>query len=706
MIFCPVCSHPVFRQVERTPYWACGACDAWFQDPMPPKAYEADHETDAEGNSQGHLMPEADRTVNRALAGVLFHDWMGGRPGRTLDIGSKYPFLSRCLQDLGCEAHGMDNLDAVPAYALDLGVPMLLGDFESLPAAGIAAQAGGGAFRLVTLVHVFEHLYDPRAALHKLRELVADDGILFLRFPDHGVAGFEHHLSPGHFAIHPFFHTFSSLAELLEREPGLFDLAGTWPLAGAGQRDLILRPVTALTPFRPGPLRRLQAETHLAAGRMEQAGILLERSIQEGLDGDDQVLAHLQLGQCMKAQDRRARAAQVLRAGSEARPEVAELWMARARLAYQEGQWREAMAFCERAAATPAPWRVPNERTDQPLRLRSFCLEALGDREGALAAAREARIAIGLPDREWDDRVAALSGERPRRLALLRPGAIGDVIMTLNLVPALKTRHPGTEIHYFCAEAIGRELWPLMAAAGVDAWEPYERLRDRNGDFDHVFRLLGYPLHEGYPERPMARHLLETFGHELDLETGDLPGLDLPAPPRPPIPGPYLTLHPVAGWSAYKNWPLDRWQTVLEACQGLPVYQIGAAADPRVPGTDGSFMGRPLMESVALLAHARLHMGVDSFTNHLTHIRWNGRRVPAVILWGSTQASASGYPHNVNLSLGLPCQPCFREDPALSSMPRDPCVNPPGQVYAEPRHACMEGLEVATVAAAVARALG
>ncbi|HLO66829.1 MAG TPA: methyltransferase domain-containing protein [Holophaga sp.] len=705
MIFCPVCTNPVFSQVDATPYWVCPACDAWFQDPMPPKTYEADHELDIDGRSTGHLMTEGDKAVNRALAEALFRDGMGGRPGRTLDIGSKYPYLSRCLKDLGCEAYGMDNLEVVPGYAEELGVPMLLGDFESLPAAGIAALAGGGAFRLVTLVHVFEHLYDPRAALRKLRALVADDGNLFLRLPDHGVAGFERDLTPGHFTIHPFFHALPSLLEAILREPGLFDLAWTSPLEGAGQRDLLLRPVPPGAPFHHGPLRRLQGEALLAAGHLERAGQLLERSLADGLEGDAQILAYQQWSRCLAAQGLRARAARVLGRATSAWPQVPDLWMDRAHVAYQEGQWREALACCERASAASAPWRDPRAHGDKPLRLASFCLEALGDREGALAAALKARVAIGLPDPEWEARLVDLSPKPPRRLALLRPGAIGDVIMTLNLVPALKARHPGMEVHYFCAEAIGRELWPLMSAAGVDAWDHAERLQERAGDFEGVFRLVGYPLHEGYPERPMARHLLDYFREELGLGEGDLPGLDLEAPPRPPVPGPYLTLHPVAGWSAYKNWPLERWPAVLEVCQGLPIYQIGAATDPRVPGTDGSFMGRPLMESVALLAHARLHLGVDSFTNHLTHIRWSGRRVPAVILWGSTQASAAGYPHNVNLSLGLPCQPCFREDPALSRMPRDPCVNPPGQVYEDPRHACMAGLTLQAVATEVARLL-
>jgi len=75
-----------------------------------------------------------------------------------------------------------------------------------------------------------------------------------------------------------------------------------------------------------------------------------------------------------------------------------------------------------------------------------------------------------------------------------------------------------------------------------------------------------------------------------------------------------------------------------------------------------------------------------------------------VILWGSTQASAAGYPHNANISLGLPCQPCFREDPTVSKMPRGVCINPPGQTYDRPRHACMHGIKVDDVVAQVQHA--
>jgi hypothetical protein len=76
--------------------------------------------------------------------------------------------------------------------------------------------------------------------------------------------------------------------------------------------------------------------------------------------------------------------------------------------------------------------------------------------------------------------------------------------------------------------------------------------------------------------------------------------------------------------------------------------------------------------------------------------------VPGVILWGSTQESAAGYPTNTNISKGLSCQPCFRENPAISGNPRGACVNPPRITYAdETPHACMAQISADEVATAV-----
>jgi hypothetical protein len=56
---------------------------------------------------------------------------------------------------------------------------------------------------------------------------------------------------------------------------------------------------------------------------------------------------------------------------------------------------------------------------------------------------------------------------------------------------------------------------------------------------------------------------------------------------------------------------------------------------------------------------------------------------------------AAGYPTNINIGHRLPCGPCFKENPAISRMPRGLCVDPPGQTrHDEGVHACMASITV------------
>ena len=120
---------------------------------------------------------------------------------------------------------------------------MLMADFEAISPTQIRDWTASERFRLITLVHVFEHMYDPLGALRKLRGLVADDGYLFIRSPDHRVSGFERDLTPGHYTIHPYFHALGSLLELLVQGGDLFTLERASATEGFGQRDFILRPL-------------------------------------------------------------------------------------------------------------------------------------------------------------------------------------------------------------------------------------------------------------------------------------------------------------------------------------------------------------------------------------------------------------------------------------------------------------------------------
>jgi len=961
MPLCPLCHVASAPSSRSGPYHVCPSCDLWFQDPLPPKVYEASHE------KPGDQMGDAEKAANRHLAHLLF---ARVKPKRALDVGSKFPFLSACLRDQGVDAMAIDGIAAAPEFGNALGVPTMRLDLEASEGLehlflhwrkGIVDQRlEPSSFDLVTLVHCFEHLYEPVAALRLLRSLVSKDGRVFLRMPDHEVAGYERDMTPGHYTIHPYFHTLSSVLEALSAAGYAFVIEETSVLE-PGQRDYWLRPIERRPTLAVGMIAKNEEKdvprcvrslagvadsvvlvdtgstddtitvaaktcdeiraqftfaTYLGASEPSGTGDIelwdfakarneFLRLIEEGrvksfadlpsendwvlwVDADDELVnprafrrmvygpwsvvdaqvshhadrsgqwPHCRMwrtgmgvrfeGACHEIPvlpvgapradvlhgwvrhhqtvvqgqepglernyrilkrawdrgDRTPRAAfylgctcqglagrgaeaaaffqervrtgvgfrdewalacvyagrnlrklvrldeawRVLCAGVAEAPEWAELWMELAWVTYARKEWRRALGLALQAHDRPlvktALWPEPNMYTDQPPRLVSWCHEHLGETAEALRWAEIARERIGKPDAEWEERVArlrhalagqpvSLSADQPeptsrqadqpeptsrqadqpraaakRRLALLRPGAIGDVIMTLNLVPLLRRRYPDHEVHYFTRCSYGLE--GLMDAAGVDQIRDADHV-EGPGQFDVVVNLIGYPLHEGYPEQPMRQHLLRYFAAEMGL--GELAGLPALVAPRPAnfLEGQldYATLQVRTGWSRYKEWPVERWAEVVRRLPDVPFLQIGREDEPRVPGALHLMLGQSLDKAVAAVANARLHVGLDSFASHLTHVRWQDatgelRRTPGVILWGSTQESASGYPTNANLSARLPCQPCFREDPAISRMSRGPCDNPPGQTYAEPRHACMSEITVDQVVEAVREA--
>lgn len=241
MKICPICSTKSINKVVNTPYNICPNCKLQFQFPIPSKTYEASHELDKDGNSTGHLMGDREKNVNNNLAKSIFINYMNSVPGRCLDIGSKYAYLSKCLNDLGNDVLGMDNIEAVDAYSSELGIEVLKMDFELATEAELEAL---GKFDLITMIHCFEHMEQPLEALRRLKSLLKPNGVLFLRLPSSDVPGIERDYTPGHFTIHPNVHCFSSLLELLVRGKDLFVISKTMSFSGAGQRDLVLKPIT------------------------------------------------------------------------------------------------------------------------------------------------------------------------------------------------------------------------------------------------------------------------------------------------------------------------------------------------------------------------------------------------------------------------------------------------------------------------------
>ena len=281
------------------------------------------------------------------------------------------------------------------------------------------------------------------------------------------------------------------------------------------------------------------------------------------------------------------------------------------------------------------------------------------------------------------------------RIAINRPGAIGDIIMISNCLPKLREQYD--EIDLFCHSSIGEILGDFLKD---------NELVDRVGDssnfvdsnYDNIVNCVGYPLNEGYPDVKMRKHLIEFFADELGVEDcfDDLVCL----PPNIPLgitQTPYITIQNKTGWSVYKEW--WGWQELINKIRAerpeIGIYQIGGPDDPPLVNVNEHFLGRTFEDNLAAQTWGRAHIGLDSVFNHTSNILWHGLgKKNCVILFGSTQHDASGYRHNTNISLSLPCQPCFRENPSISMMSKGVCPNPSGQTYEDPKHECMANITV------------
>ena len=216
MTCCPVCNSISTAMYLKTPYHMCPNCGLWFQHPLPEKVYEAPHEKNSDGSSKGAArMDDQAKKINKQIANSIFSKYLGHKPAKILDIGSKFPYLAHCFQQLGCKAFGMDYINETENFGKALGVSMLYADFEEITTEQVSEWTKTEKFDLITMVHLFEHMYNPIKALKKAKSLLTDNGLLYLRLPDHEISGFEEHLSPGHFSIHPYFHSLSSILEIL-----------------------------------------------------------------------------------------------------------------------------------------------------------------------------------------------------------------------------------------------------------------------------------------------------------------------------------------------------------------------------------------------------------------------------------------------------------------------------------------------------------
>lgn len=210
-----------------------------------------------------------------------------------------------------------------------------------------------------------------------------------------------------------------------------------------------------------------------------------------------------------------------------------------------------------------------------------------------------------------------------RRL-IIRPGAIGDCIVSLPALQHLKTDY--TEVW------VPSQNVPLVqfahrvrsiASTGIDL-VGFDGLQDAAirelANFDSVVSWYGanrpefraavahlpFVFHEALPPHDAPIHAVDFHMRQVGGADGSIPRIDCPRQD-----GGFIAVHPFSG-SAAKNWPLENFRTFVSRLS-LPV-QFCVGPEEQL---DGARRFDNLREVASWLASARAYIGNDSGISHL-----------------------------------------------------------------------------------------
>lgn len=263
------------------------------------------------------------------------------------------------------------------------------------------------------------------------------------------------------------------------------------------------------------------------------------------------------------------------------------------------------------------------------------------------------------------------------KILVIRGGAIGDFILTLPAVAALRQQFPQARL-----EVLGYPHIVQLAVAGglvdsvraIDArplagffarnGELAEELRDYFSEFDlivsylydpdQIFRtnvgrcspaqfIAGPHRPDESANVPAAKVYLQPLERLAIFDADPVPrlvlkGLNSPAPALE-----QLVLHPGSG-SEHKNWSELRWADLLQqllAATEFNLLLVGGEAEgerlqrlagPLPPSRIRVAQNLPLVELAAVLARSRYFIGHDSGVSHLAA----AVGLPGLVLWGDT----------------------------------------------------------------------
>ncbi len=162
----------------------CGECGLLRLDPQPPPEelgrYYPDNYWFAPDESAASRMEEAYRRLVLRDHVQFVAQALGNSTARgaLLDVGCGGGLFLGLMRARGFRVVGLDNSREAAGIAWRRQhVPTTVGDLQRAP-------LRAGSLAGLTMFHVMEHLYDPRAYLRAARELLAPDGRLVVQVPN------------------------------------------------------------------------------------------------------------------------------------------------------------------------------------------------------------------------------------------------------------------------------------------------------------------------------------------------------------------------------------------------------------------------------------------------------------------------------------------------------------------------------------------
>jgi heptosyltransferase-3 len=210
------------------------------------------------------------------------------------------------------------------------------------------------------------------------------------------------------------------------------------------------------------------------------------------------------------------------------------------------------------------------------------------------------------------------------RLFVYRPGAIGDTVLTLPALAALRRRFPGCAITY-AGNAAMAPLLPVEEALSADDVRllPLFAVPPQpwpGADWHVIFarQPCGLPGIQRDPLEAVASgiHVADWLVDGVDPGFAErVPRLEVPSGGEPAAAqGAPVVIHPGAG-SPAKRWPAEKFAQLVRRL-ALPFAAIQGPADEPFPGGE-LWHNRPLPELASRLKRSRLFVGNDSGITHL-----------------------------------------------------------------------------------------